>query len=90
MLVPSIPLYDFLYAVNNNFCDSIRHIPFPIGVSLDSLDLELSVYLQPFLRYFGGRDLDLSWPLDVIGHIGHSIRRGPFPIGGLLMPSLYL
>jgi len=28
---------------NNNFCDSIRLIPFPIGVSL-----ELSVYLQPF------------------------------------------
>jgi len=84
MLVPSI--YDFLYAVNNNFCDSIRHIPFPIGVSLDSL--ELSVYLQPFLRYFGSHDLDLSWSLDVIGHIGHSIRRGPFPIGGLLIPSL--
>jgi len=36
--------------VNNNFCDSIRHIPFPTGVSLDSL--ELSFYCQPFLRYW--------------------------------------
>ena len=49
MLVP----IDFLYttscrlAVNNNFCDSIRLIPSPIDASL-----ELSVYLQPFLRYW--------------------------------------
>jgi len=32
----------------------------------------------------GGHDLDLSWPLDIIGHIGHSIRRRPFPVDGLL------
>jgi len=41
-------------------------------------------------EHIGGHDLDLSGPLDVIGHIGHSIRRGPFPVNGLLIPSLYL
>ena len=77
--------------VNNKFCDSIRLIPFLIGVSL-----ELSVYLHPFFetlgstKRIGGHDPDLSGPLDVIGHIDHSIRRGSFPIGGLLIPNLYL
>jgi len=42
------------------------------------------------IKRIGGHDLDLSGTLDVIGHTGYSIRRWPFPIGGLLIPSLYL
>jgi len=41
-------------------------------------------------KRIGGHDLDLSGPLKTIGRTGHSIRCGPFHIGGLLIPSLYL
>jgi len=93
MLVP----IDFLYttscrlAVNNNFCD----LPYPISYRCFIGTERLSPAVFEILGYWdtkriGGHNLDLSGPRDVIGHIGHSIRCGPFPIGGLLIPSLYL
>jgi len=79
MLVP----IDFTYTTSCMLSIITFAIRFAIShLLLDSL--ELSVYLQPFMRCYG-HDLDLSWPLDVIGHIGHLIRHG-----GLSMPSLYL
>jgi len=87
MLVPSIPLYDVCMLSVITFA-----IRFAIPISywcfigfIGTKRLSPAVF-----EIFWGHDLDLSWPLDVIGHIGHSIRRRPFPIGGLLIPSLYL